>query len=252
MNEYELFIAFLKQKHQSGMLHTKLVQKHHILPFHAGGLPKNETVSCSIQDHAQAHFIRYKVYGKIQDKIAAFFIQGQSEKAILLRQQHIVNTNRERKNTFFNSDWQTIQAKKPKSSYYLKQNPDKAKIFGKLGGEKGGKIMTSKKIANLTRLGKKVGTQFGRKNGIKSKQSAKTGAMLKKSLIWKHKTDIYVHTAFLETVSDLKSILNSFLPNSVPHSSGLSAILREVESQRYGWKIQNMAISSEAENGLEN
>lgn len=110
--------------------------------------------------------------------------------------------------------------------------------------------MTKKKAFNLKTLGKNVGTAFGRKNGIRSKQSIKTRSMLEKSLIWKHKTGVCVETCCLETVSDLKIILNTHVPNSVFHSSGLSAILRGKEPVRYGWKIQSMAISSQAKSGL--
>jgi hypothetical protein len=39
-------------------------------------------------------------------------------------------------------------------------------------------------------------------------------------------------------ISDLVLLLNQAVPGSVKHSSGLSAILREVEPRRYGWSIE--------------
>lgn len=157
MNAYDKFIAFLHQKCDLGELKNVLVQKHHILPIHAGGLKNGETVLCSRKDHALAHLIRYRVFGDVKDKMAFLFMRGQTEQGVRLRQQLIIDTNRIRKNTFFNQAWQKQQANKPKSTYYLKENPEMAKIFGRLGGSKGGKIMTEKKALNLKILGKKCG-----------------------------------------------------------------------------------------------
>jgi hypothetical protein len=115
-NAYDEFIAYLQQKVETVSVQNVLVQKHHILPFHDGGLVNGETVVCSLKDHAMAHLIRYQVYGQIKDKIAALFIGSQTEEAVKLKQELIVSTNRERKNTFFNPTWQKIQANKPKST----------------------------------------------------------------------------------------------------------------------------------------
>nr|YP_009105652.1 putative HNH homing endonuclease [Xylochloris irregularis]AIT94377.1 putative HNH homing endonuclease [Xylochloris irregularis] len=73
-NAYDQFIKLLKQKAKVGFDKDVLLQKHHILPLHAGGLVSGETVLCSIEDHAKAHLIRYEVYSQVQDKIAALFI----------------------------------------------------------------------------------------------------------------------------------------------------------------------------------
>lgn len=127
MNEYDKFIAFLQQKCDLGELKNVLVQKHHILPI-PGGLKNGQTVLCSIKDHAQAHLIRYHVFGDVQDKIAFLFMQNQSEQGVRLRQKLIIDTNRIRKNTFFYNIWQKQQANKPKSTYYLRQNPEMANL----------------------------------------------------------------------------------------------------------------------------
>jgi hypothetical protein len=106
--------------------------------------------------------------------------------------------------------------------------------------------MTDLKRQNLTKLGQKVGKEHGREGGIRSRQSPITREMLQTPLLWEHTTGAIVQTCSLETVSDLRYILNQYVPESVPHSSGVSAILRGIEPRRYGWWIKSMAISSEA------
>jgi hypothetical protein len=96
-SEYDSFIGTLKSKAPAG----PAVQKHHIVPLHAGGLKIGETVLCPIEDHAKAHEIRYAVYGAKADKIAAAFIRGQTAEAIKHRSELIVETNKRRNNGFF-------------------------------------------------------------------------------------------------------------------------------------------------------
>lgn len=58
----------------------------------------------------------------------------------------IVAKNRKNQQGFFNNLVQKELANRPKSSYYLKDNPDKAKEYAYLGGVASGKIWTEKKI----------------------------------------------------------------------------------------------------------
>lgn len=107
----------------------------------------------------------------------------------------------------------------------------------------------SQESAMLLERGRKVGIWYGRTGGIKSRQSANTKEMLNSVLVWKHNTGSIVQTSGLTSVSDLVVLLNSYVPDSVKFSSGLSNILRGIEPRRYGWEIIDMAISSEAGEG---
>ena len=51
---------------------------HHIIPRHAGGTddPSN-LVELTIEDHAIAHEVRYRIYGDDRDRVAAQMIRGQ-------------------------------------------------------------------------------------------------------------------------------------------------------------------------------
>lgn len=52
--------------------------KHHIIPRHAGGTddPSN-LVELTIEDHAIAHEVRYRMHGDDRDRVAALMIRGQ-------------------------------------------------------------------------------------------------------------------------------------------------------------------------------
>jgi len=52
--------------------------QHHIIPRHAGGTddPSN-LVELTIEDHAIAHEVRYRIYGDDRDRVAALMIRGQ-------------------------------------------------------------------------------------------------------------------------------------------------------------------------------
>lgn len=272
-DEYVRFLAKLKAEEASLAWPDPNVQKHHILPIHAGGSIKGETVRCTIENHGQAHMIRYQVYGQQKDRVAGLFILKQTAEGVKLRQELIVQTNRKRGNVMFNPAWQKEQADKVKSSYYLQDNPEKAKEWAMQGGLTSGKrskervkfrkdylanpqnySLTEEEISKLNQessklveKGRNLGKKYGRQGGIKSKQSPLTKQMLNSVLIWKHSTGIIVQTSGLTSVSDLVVLLNSYVPDSVKYSSGLSNVLRGVEKRRYGWEIIDMAISSQAD-----
>lgn len=111
--------------------------------------------------------------------------------------------------------------------------------------------MTPKKSENLKKLGHNVGTNFGKFGGLK-KQSPEIKKIIQGVLWWKHDTGTRVKTLNLESLSQLKKILCEHVPNSVKHTSGLSAIVRGIEPHRYGWQLVDKVISSEAEDGIKN
>lgn len=132
-NAYDQFIAELKTAESTLDWSSANVQKHHILPIHDGGEVKGEVVRCTIENHGKAHLIRHQVFGQGYDQLAGLFILKQTEEGVKLRQELIVKINRERGNGMFNVEWQREQARKPKSSYYFQDNPEKAKEWSMLG-----------------------------------------------------------------------------------------------------------------------
>jgi general stress protein YciG len=236
INLYLSFIQILKEKEKKGFSKDTLLHNHHVHPKHDGGDPNGEVVRCTIRDHARAHYIRYKVYGQSYDLIAYYGLVHKTEEKERLIQEKIVSINRERGNGMFNQKWQEEMANRPKSKYYLRENPDFAREIAQKGGIASGKIMTDAKKEALRRNGERVGKLFGRKDGLKH-QHPLTREKLSKTIEWEHESGVFAISPPMESVSELVNFLNIHVPNSVKNSSGLSEILREVEPRRYGWKI---------------
>jgi hypothetical protein len=233
---YYDFIEVLKEKQQRGFPDDTLLHQHHIEPKHAGGDPNGELVFCTTRDHARAHYIRYKVYGSSYDLCAYLGLVQKTDEMQKAIQEKIIQTNRERGNAMFNPEWQKIMANRPKSSYHLQQNPAFAANIGQKGGKVGGKVMTPTKQAALQINGKNVGTKYGRQGGLKH-QSPITTQKLSTFLEWGHDSGVTTISPPFESVRELKEYLACFVPNSIRHDSGLSAILRGVEPRRDGWSI---------------
>nr|YP_010500098.1 hypothetical protein [Gormaniella terricola]UWV18275.1 hypothetical protein [Gormaniella terricola] len=235
-NLYDFFIDILKQKASKGFSENTVLHKHHIKPLHSGGSPDGELVICTIRDHARAHYIRYLVFGETYDLCAYYGLVKKTDLLAQSIQKKIINTNRERGNIMFNNEWQKIMANRPKSSYYFQEYPAEAARFGKKGGEKGGLANTPKQQETRSKNGKRVGTLFGRKGGLKH-QNPMTKEKLSHYLEWTHNSGIMTISPPFESVCELKDFLNMFVPDSMKNSSGISDLLREKEKCRYGWKI---------------
>ena len=59
MTIYEQFSEHLKNAEKQLDLNDKNLEKHHILPLHAGGLKKGPMVLCSSQEHTLTHYYRF-------------------------------------------------------------------------------------------------------------------------------------------------------------------------------------------------
>ena len=76
INIYEQFIEYLKHQEKNLKLKDKYLEKnsnlekHHILPLHAGGLKKGPVVICTSKNHIFAHYYRYLAYNELGDKVA--------------------------------------------------------------------------------------------------------------------------------------------------------------------------------------
>lgn len=77
MNLYERFINHLRRKEKAVLQFNLKRQQHRIVPGHEGGTytPSN-VVSCTLEDHVRAHYIRYEVYGQISDLFAFNMMTG--------------------------------------------------------------------------------------------------------------------------------------------------------------------------------
>lgn len=235
-NLYYQFIEILKQKQEKGFSPDTLLHQHHIEPKYAGGDPNGELVVCTIRDHARAHFIRYKVYKDTYDLCAYYGLVNKTDSLAKIIQEKIMSTNRKRGNCMFNPEWQKIMANRPKSSYYLQQNPNFARDIGQKGGKIGGTVMSDLKRKVLQQNGYNVGIFHGRAGGLKH-QNSMTKQRLSLYLEWEHETGVQTISPPFESVQELKDYLNCFVVDSVKHISGLSGLLRNVNRQRYGWKI---------------
>ena len=110
---YDQFIKYLKKEETKLDLNLKGLEKHHILPLHDGGQKNGPVVLCSRQNHTLAHYYRYLTYGQIGDRICFQMRRGcqmsSTDMALLA-----VQTLKRKKIGFYNSEWQSIQGKKPK------------------------------------------------------------------------------------------------------------------------------------------
>jgi hypothetical protein len=77
MNKYCQFIKHLKKKEAALTGRNIKMQTHRIVPGHSKGsyTPEN-SVKCTLNDHIQAHKIRWEVYGEIGDLFAVNMMTG--------------------------------------------------------------------------------------------------------------------------------------------------------------------------------
>lgn len=114
-NIYKQYITYLVQLEKKLYFSQKnlILEKHHILPLHDGGKKDGPIVRCSSKNHTLAHYYRYLAYDQFGDKVAYTMRQGckisLKEMALLAVQK----LQRE-KISFYNSEWQSVQGKKPK------------------------------------------------------------------------------------------------------------------------------------------
>tara|TARA_Y100000034_G_scaffold136371_1_gene212454 strand:- start:12651 stop:13211 length:561 start_codon:yes stop_codon:yes gene_type:complete len=67
---------------------SNIYHKHHIIPKHAGGTNNPDNfIYLSIADHAEAHRLLYKEYGRWQDKLAWKALSGSIGREEIIRQR---------------------------------------------------------------------------------------------------------------------------------------------------------------------
>jgi hypothetical protein len=153
-NIYNQFIEYLRIKQYTK--ETKL-EKHRILPQHAGGTYEvNNVVLCCFEDHRLAHFYRYLAYEEKGDLIAWQLMSGQTEEARLTLASYAgkiggkasSEKNKAELNLFYSKEWQLLHGYKGagqrnvQSGHLVKLNdeisknrPEHRSEAGKLGAK---------------------------------------------------------------------------------------------------------------------
>lgn len=244
LDEYQTFILSLikkqEDKNYKQLYKNKDIRKdlelqiHHIYPKHEGGEDRDSnTVICRISDHIEAHKIRFKTYNNYYDQAAYLFMSSQDKQGRQARSRAIVEKNKKNGTGFFSRETQIELANRPKKRYHLREYPKLANLYAQKS--KGiPKTLSAIARLNYEERGKYVGKNFGSKGGIKH-QDPITKKTLAGTLLWKHEFGVEVKTTDIKTLANVKSQLNLAVPNSVPHTSGLSEIIRQKSKKRYGW-----------------
>ena len=223
---YDQFISAMSEKVYP--LETPL-ESHHILPKHAGGgnEPENK-ISLSAEDHNLAHFYRYLSFKERGDQLAVTLRRKQTTAMRQKTQRVILERNRERKNLFWNLEWQSTQGKK--------------------GGPKGGSANTLLQFEARQRVGRQFGSIVGR-----SRQSERLKESLSRRMIWRYSSkdlgEISIETAPCDTFRALTEQLENCVPNQIRNISSLTKVLHGERKRIYGWSLISMAIRSEAGDG---
>ena len=146
-NTYEQFIEYLKEEEKKLDLNNQNLEKHHILPLHAGGKKDGPIVLCTQKHHTLAHYYRYLVYRENGD-LVAFKMRWNQKIGIKERSLLAVEKNKELKNLFWDSKWQSVQGCK--------------------GGLKGGSINSLKQKTARQKVGLIYGKKVGLNNASKN------------------------------------------------------------------------------------
>ena len=110
---YEQFIEYLKKEEKYLNLNNKNLEKHHILPLHAGGLQNGQIILCTTKNHTLAHYYRFFSYGELGDLVAYKMRMGC---IMSVQERSLLGVQKMKKNkiNFFNPNWQSIQGSKKK------------------------------------------------------------------------------------------------------------------------------------------
>ncbi len=189
------------------------LEKHHVVPKHAGGTNKAENIiHVSVQDHIELHFYRFLAYNEIGDKVAYEMRVNDSAIAAQIRSQLSITANKLKKNLFWNSKWQSLQGKK--------------------GGKKGG--LSNSLNQKLSRS--KIGTLYGKKVGL-SNQSFELQSILKYPTTWTYKDNFSIVIEKKESGSEIIRELQKLKPGSIVKPSAFYKVLHGKRKQMYGWKL---------------
>jgi hypothetical protein len=216
-----------------------VLEKHHITPRFEGGTDDPENlILLTVKEHVIAHWLRWKVKGKRGDYTAFLFRIGDTEEALQLQREAIMNArerDRENQAGFFNSDFQ--------------------RKMGSRGGIIGGSRNTEAQF--LAR--QEVGLTYGRQTGI-GNQSPGLRTFIDNYSIWcytNNKTDekLYCLVSPKSAFVDVTRQLEVFVPGLIKNSSSMHKLFAQRTSsnwrpQMYGWKIGTTLTRSEVKEGI--
>jgi hypothetical protein len=227
-NIYEQFINYLKEEEKKLNLKNNNLEKHHILPLHAGGKKDGQIVLCTSKNHTLAHYYRYLVYKERGDKVA-YIMRWNQKRGSTERSLLAVEKNKNNKNLFWNSEWQSNQ------------------------GKKGGKI-SGQKNALLYRQGyimKETIKRFTYWEFTYNNQDDKIKFLNNKKLI--KANNIYIHEynnkfVILKiepqiTYTKLTSILNNTNLCPIKDVSSFAKIARGQRKKYYNWQLVAIEIN---------
>ena len=217
MTLYEHFIEYCKLEN----FDSEVFEKHHIVPKHCGGTDdRDNLIYLPPHIHTLAHYYRWLSLQEIGDKVAYEMRWNQNIESVKLRSQLAVNSNKEKGNLFWNTEWQREQGLK--------------------GGIKGGSANTQNQFLARQKVGKTYGKQVGL-----SRQKNDLIEVLKHSTTWKHKTGKTVILPPQESVSKICEELQRIEYFDTPNKALLGKLIRGEKKQLYGWSFTGMAISSQ-------
>jgi len=221
-NIYDQFINSLESKKYTT---DTLLERHHIRPKHAGGGDEKENIIlCNAEDHMLAHAYRFMAFGEKGDRAAYLLRKNQTTEARQVMQELAIEANRKKGNLFWNNEWQRKQGLK--------------------GGFLGGSANTAAQFLARRAVGLLHGPIVGR-----SRQSEHLKACLTRRIVWRHKDTISLEIIPCDTWAAVVAQLNVAVPDSIRNETSLIKMLYGERKQMYGWKIDSMAIRSEAEDG---
>jgi hypothetical protein len=242
---YETYIEEIRKKRKTLPNVETFMEKHHICPKFEGGSDFDENlILLTVEEHIIAHWIRWKVFNKVQDEMAYRFRIGDTAEALKLRAlaiQKARQRDKEERKGRYSSDYQSS--------------------MGKRGGIKGGKANTKAQFESR----QKVGLTYGRQTGL-SNQKSTMKEFLACFSIWaysynrslKRKNKDLTDENFIlvspkKAFVDVIQSLNKQVPNSIPLSqiSSTYKLVYGTRPQMYGWRIVNKLIRSEFEDGIE-
>lgn len=196
LNIYEQFITYLQEQETKLNLKEKYLEKnsnlekHHILPFHAGGLKDGPIVICTAKNHTLAHYYRFLIYKELGDYVAYKMRLkqklGASERGLLAGK-----TNKKLKNTFWNSKWQSKQVQKGGYKGGAKNTLNQMKARKIVGNTYGFGLNTDKhkKARQMGGLKNSIKQQMARSKSGKLKQSLHLKKFLSKTTVWEYKNE---------------------------------------------------------------
>ena len=191
-------------------------EKHHILPLHDGGLKNGPTVLCSSQEHTLAHYYRYLAYRQRGD-LVAYKMRWNQKLSLSERSQLAVEKNKQLKNTFWNSEWQSIQGQK--------------------GGSKGGSVNSIKQFKAQQKIGKKYGRKTGQNNASKNLKK-----LLSKEITWVYSTTNNQEIKKVtikpqQSFANVIAILNQQGTQKIKNPATFYKIMHGKRKKLYGWSI---------------